>query len=138
MMWGLLFLLAPLLGQAQSLNPQVTQENIHETICVPGWTKTVRPSSSWAAKTKLTLLKAQGLEFRDRAGYELDHIVPLGLGGAPKDLANLQLQPWEGDHGARKKDIVENRIHRAVCSGKLTLLQGRSCFGMKDHPNCPW
>ena len=26
-----------------AINPKVTQDNIHQTICVQGWTKTVRP-----------------------------------------------------------------------------------------------
>jgi hypothetical protein len=38
-----------------SYNPDVTQSNIHSTICVSGWTDTVRPSTSYTNP-----LKAQG------------------------------------------------------------------------------
>ena len=37
-------------------NPEVTQENIHDTICVKGWTDTVRPPSSYTNKLKTTQL----------------------------------------------------------------------------------
>lgn len=46
-----------------------------------------------------------------RAGYEHDHIVPLGLGGADTE-ANLQWQPLDE---ARRKDALERFACRAVC-----------------------
>ena len=48
--------------------------------------------------------------------YELDHKIPLCLGG-PDKWSNLQLQPWDE---ARRKDHDEVRICRAVCAGKMT------------------
>jgi hypothetical protein len=132
----LLLCLLPLSIQAQAIDQNIDQSNIATTICTPGWTKKVRPSSAWAAKTKLTLLRAKGLTWADRGDYELDHIVPLALGGAPRRLDNLQVQPWEGPTGAKAKDVIETRIHRAVCAGKLTLNQGRACFLAGTHPTC--
>jgi hypothetical protein len=64
------------------------------------------------------------------ADYELDHLISLELGGNPEDPANLWMEPWErkGAHlaapgqGAESKDVVEGRLHRAVCGlGSLTL-----------------
>jgi hypothetical protein len=48
--------------------------------------------------------------------YELDHKIPLCLGG-PDKWSNLQLQPWEEAH---EKDKDEWRLCRAVCAGKMT------------------
>jgi hypothetical protein len=48
--------------------------------------------------------------------YELDHKIPLCLGG-PDKWSNLQLQPWEE---AMRKDHDEWRICREVCAGKMT------------------
>jgi hypothetical protein len=35
-----------------ALNLQVTQENIHETVCVKGFTKTIRPPANYTNKLK--------------------------------------------------------------------------------------
>jgi hypothetical protein len=38
-------------------NPAVTQDNIDQTICVSGWTATIRPSSSYTSKLKIEQIK---------------------------------------------------------------------------------
>ena len=61
-------------------DPAVTQENISLTICVPGYTKTVRPPASYTNRLKReqldTYYKGQG-EMRD---VEEDHLIPLTVG----------------------------------------------------------
>jgi hypothetical protein len=56
-------------------------------------------------------------------GYEIDHLVSIELGGS-NDLRNLWPQPVDapGVIGFHTKDVVENRAHRAVCQGQITLL----------------
>ena len=49
--------------------------------------------------------------------YEVDHLVPLELGGS-NDPSNLWPQPW-GE--ARQKDRLENWLHYMVCSGQMSL-----------------
>jgi hypothetical protein len=56
--------------------------------------------------------------------YELDHIIPLCLGGS-NNSSNLQLQPWAE---ARKKDELEVIACKAVRSGRLSPEQGRTLF----------
>lgn len=104
----------PLAAQAQSVLPSITQANIRTTICARGYTAHVRPSLSWSTAVKRSLL-APGQNMRS---FELDHIMPLELGGAPTDSVNLQLQPWPE---ARAKDRVENYLHAQVCRGRMTL-----------------
>ena len=36
-----------------ALNPDVTQVNIHSTICVPGWTATIRPPPDYTDALKV-------------------------------------------------------------------------------------
>lgn len=57
------------------------------------------------------------------SAYELDHIVPLELGGSSMNPANLQLQTWDR---ARIKDRLENRLHREVCAGDMPLVDAIS------------
>lgn len=123
------FIAAPVFGQA--LNPAVNSDNIEENICVPGWTKTVRPPVSYTNDLKRKLLKKQGLDWSHASEYELDHVVPLALGGHPTDPKNLRLQPWDGPDGAHAKDVIEARMHRLVCSGLVTLKEARHCMAVR-------
>ena len=88
----------------------------------------MRPSSSYTNGVKAKLLRESGLDESHMPDYELDHIVPLSLGGHPRKLANLALQPWEGEHGAIRKDALERRLQVMVCSGKLNLHEAQACI----------
>jgi hypothetical protein len=107
-----------------AINPDVTPATIHQTICVSGWTKTVRPSTSYTNRIKRDLAPGE-----DIGDYELDHRVPIELGGAPRDEANLWMQPWEGSCGARKKDRLETHLKREVCAGRISLRQAQAEIG---------
>ena len=52
--------------------------------------------------------------------YEIDHLISLELGGT-NDEKNLWPQPYFPKPGAKEKDVVENTLHRLVCSGAITL-----------------
>jgi hypothetical protein len=118
-----------------AVDPNVTQANIHQTICKAGYTASVRPPVSYTAPIKRALWVKAGMPGH-LADYELDHIVPLEVGGAARDLANLWLQPWAGTTGAHAKDAVENRVHSEVCAGTITLAVGERCFRI-DWRACP-
>lgn len=110
-------------------NSDVTQETIFKTICVPGYTKEVRPATSYTNGVKKILLRRQHIDESLIHEYELDHIIPLAVGGHPRSLSNLQLQLWEGETGAKAKDKLEVRLHSAVCKGKISLLEAQHCIG---------
>lgn len=65
-----------------AVNPAVTQESIGTTICVPGWTATVRPPAAYTSALKARQIAERHLP-GTLADYEEDHLVPLELGGAP-------------------------------------------------------
>lgn len=117
---GLLLLLA-LVASAQSLNPNVTQETIRVTICKPNWTALIRPNVAYTNALKRKQMLQLGLPGRP-SDYEEDHIIPLAVGGHPRDPQNLRPQLWAQ---ARKKDIAEVAAHRAVCSGKMSLKEAQ-------------
>lgn len=118
-----------------SLNPDVTAQTLAGTICRSGYTRSVRPASSYTQAIKKKLLREAGLSESLRRDYELDHIVPLALGGHPRKLTNLALQPWDGEHGATRKDLLEVRLQRLVCHGQLALHAAQVCIA-EDWEAC--
>jgi hypothetical protein len=109
-------------GDELPLNPAVTQATIDSTICIPGWTKTVRPSPHYTNRIKIGLIHELEIPEELLVDFELDHRIPLALGGAPSDPKNLELQPWDE---AGEKDRIETCLSRAVCAGTITLDEAR-------------
>jgi len=107
------------------LNPDVRQTTIDQTICVPGFTRQVRPSTSYTNGVKRKLLRDAGIEPSRISDFELDHIVPLALGGHPRRLENLMLQPWEGADGAKRKDRLEVKLQCLVCARQVPLAEAQ-------------
>lgn len=71
--------LVPTLAFSQTievLNPDVRQETIAETICVPGYTKSVRAATSYTNGVKRKLMQEQGIGWSRAHDFELDHILP--------------------------------------------------------------
>jgi hypothetical protein len=66
-------------------------------------------------------MSAYGLQGQRLRDYELDHLVPLELGGAPQNVANLWVEPWNGDANAHMKDAVEIFLNHEVCRGVMPL-----------------
>lgn len=108
-------------------NPAVTQASIGSTICVKGWTATIRPPASYTTDLKRRQIAALGL-VGPLSAYEEDHRIPLEVGGDPTDPANLWPEPWTGPTGAHAKDALENRVHADICAGRMTLAQGQAIF----------
>src|SRR5260370_9592274 len=108
-----------------AVNPDITDENIQQTICNPGWsTKFVRPPTSYTTKLKIEQLHEYDYADTNPRDYEEDHLIPLELGGNPTDQRNLWPEPYETsvpDGGARAKDQVENYLRKQVCAGTIPL-----------------
>jgi hypothetical protein len=110
------FLFAILPG-VQSSSLQVTQSNIHSTICRPGWVDGIRPSARYSVRVKRRLFRSSHLPGLVK-DYQLNHIIPLGLGGNPRDIRNLIL---EANAEAILRDVAERRLHDEVCAGRMSL-----------------
>lgn len=108
-----------------AVNPDVTQGNIASTICRRGWTATIRPPRAYTTALKRRQIVEYGAYAgKSLAAYEEDHLIPLELGGAPRDPRNL----WpEAGASRNPKDGVEDAGRRSVCAHRLTLTdaQGR-------------
>jgi len=103
-----------------AIDPSVTQDNIDSTICVSGYTKTVRPTVSVTEPQKFESMKAYGFD-DSPSNYEFDHLVPLEIGGAPDDLRNLWPESHNTTPNSYDKDGFENYLNDQVCSGKMDL-----------------
>ena len=101
-------------------NQEITPESIDTTICHFGYSDSVRPPQSYTDPLKTQLMQSYG--FTDsKSNYELDHLIPLEVGGAPYDVKNLWPEPMYGEPNAGEKDRFENYLHNQVCSGSMSL-----------------
>jgi len=83
-------------------------------ICVAGYTARVRNVSE---TLKGRVYAAYGIASHAAGSYEVDHLVPLELGGS-----NARANLWpERAPGFGRKDALENAYHDAVCNGTLEL-----------------
>ncbi len=89
-------------------------------MCTPGYSKAHRMPYPQSNAIKHRMLPS-GANIHD---FELDHIVPLCLGGS-NNSDNLMLQPWPEAH---KKDRLEVYACRAVCHGGMDLTAARALF----------
>ena len=103
------------------LNPNVTQATIGSTICVTGWTRTIRPSTEYTNALKRKQMRAYR-ETGTEADYQEDHLISLELGGHPTDSRNLWPEPYPR---ASQVDMIENDLNRQVCDGSLTLAEAQ-------------
>lgn len=100
------------------VTPGVADPNVGvEQLCVWGYTQTVRNVSSAKKKYVYELYSVDPNEDK----YEVDHLISLELGGT-NDIKNLWPQsyttePWN----AKVKDKLENRLHREMCDGIITV-----------------
>ena len=103
------------------VNPEVRQETIGQTVCRRGWTRTIRPPTSYTAALKVRQMREYGVG-GDPSGYQEDHLISLELGGHPTDPRNLWPEPRPH---AEEVDLVENELNAKVCSGELTLAEAQ-------------
>ena len=99
------------------LNPDVTQATIRSTICVRGWTRTVRPPVEYTNALKAEQMRPYG-ETGPLSAYQEDHLISLELGGHPTDPRNLWPEPYPR---ASAVDQIENDLNAKVCGGSLSL-----------------
>jgi hypothetical protein len=120
-----------------ALNPAVTQATIHSTICVSGWTATIRPSESFTNGLKVEQIGQYKYSDTSTSSYEEDHLISLEIGGAPADARNLWPEPYTDSlsdgrpTGAHTKDSFETKLKTEVCAGTMSLVQAQSEIG--DH-----
>jgi hypothetical protein len=111
-----------------SLTPGAVATVDTNVICRPGYATNVRPKGALWLHLKSEVYARYGITrghrsitepsgFRHSA-YEVDHLIPLEIGGSPTSLENLWPEPIVS---AKQKDLVENELHELVCSGRMPV-----------------
>jgi hypothetical protein len=104
----------------QHCTPGAIQSTSATAICSPGWASSHRHVTN---ATRALVYRRYGLTGTHAfPEWEVDHRVPLELGGSN---AIVNLSP---EHGPQAKDQLENRLHDAVCSGRLRLAVAQRVF----------
>lgn len=87
-------------------------------VCTPGWSSAHRDVTT---SERHAVFAAYGIPYAQHSAYELDHLVPLEVGG-DNSTTNLWPEPQtENDTSGPDKDALENHLHALVCSGRLPL-----------------
>ena len=110
------FAVDPILSDPK-LTPGAVATTDRMAICQPGYSKSVRHTSG---QLKHQVYLEYGID-RNAGHYEIDHLIPLGIGGADS-RENLwpesrDTQPWN----AGVKDRLENYLHVEVCAGHIAV-----------------
>ena len=98
------------------LTPGVALNVRAAQICRPGYAASVRNVPESEKEAVYARYRVPHVPY----AHEVDHLVSLELGGS-NDIRNLWPEPYAGRWGARTKDVLEDRLHDLVCSGRLTL-----------------
>jgi len=121
----LLFLTRVLLAQEPTpilpdanMTPSDTFDVTAQDICTRGYARKVRDVP---AEMKREVYREYGIISHGPGDYEIDHLIPLELGGS-NSIKNLwpeshRTSPWN----AQVKDRLEDKLHALVCSGQLDL-----------------
>ncbi|MDA8197787.1 MAG: hypothetical protein M0019_11350 [Actinomycetota bacterium] len=112
-----------------AIDVNISQANLSSTICSYGYTESLRPPYFLTEPVKYSLMKSYGYEGLELHSFELDHLIPLELGGA-STYQNLwpELNNYPAPGYLNSKDIVENRLHLAVCDGVVSLAAAQSAI----------
>jgi hypothetical protein len=100
------------------LTPGAVSSITSEELCTGHFeTKSVRRVST---ALRRRVFAEYGIPWEEHAEYECDHLIPLECGGS-NDIRNLWPERLRGEWGAYRKDRLENRLHRAICAGEISL-----------------
>ena len=98
------------------LSPGKARHASVSQICTSGYASHVR---NVPAGEKSRVYSRYGVRYVPYA-HEVDHLISLEVGGS-NDISNLWPEPYAGRWGAHTKDVLENKLHDLVCSGRLSL-----------------
>ena len=114
-----------------AVDPEVTEANIQESICKSThftWTEGHAPPPSFLESIAAEQIRQYGYTDTNVKHYQMDHLIPLSLGGHPTDPRNIWPQPLIAKWSARRKDYLEQVLHDKVCKGEIGLKEAQELF----------
>ena len=110
-----------------ALNPEVTRDNVQDTVCNSAWITKIAPSAAYIDELKAKQIATLQLG-GDPSDCHEDHLVPLSAGGHPTDPSNLWPQRASGYWNYKVKDQLETWVCKALCHGDLSLQNAQETF----------
>ncbi len=110
------------------VNHKVKAGTIKQTICRPSWVKSAQPSARTLASQKSRLVKHARYGADVAKNFDVDHRIPIEVGGDARDPKNLWLQPLNIQWNALVKNKLETYVQTEVCAGRMKLADGQAIF----------
>jgi hypothetical protein len=129
---GLTLALIPSIASAQAIlpNPTLTPGAVRTInvgdICAQGTTEL----RHWSRERDNRIMGEYGLPTGPHPDFEIDHLIPLGIGGADDDR-NLWPEPRrliEPLWNAERKDELEWQLRELVCEGALDVQEAQKAI----------
>lgn len=98
-----------------TIDPSITKENIQSTVCVKGYTKTVRPPASYTNTLKKRQMRQYGYADTNPKHYEEDHLFRSVLAATRKILGTCGRNPGSAN-GMRPRRTRWNIRYTAWCA----------------------
>jgi hypothetical protein len=108
------------------LTPGVVRTVDVEAICSTG----TRQLRHWSRERDDAIMAEYGLPPGPHPDFEVDHLIPLGIGGADDDK-NLWPEPRrsiEPVWNAEAKDRLEEKLRELVCGGALDVREAQKAI----------
>lgn len=127
---AMFFLASPAIAQswAPVPDPTLTSGAVRSTAAAEICSHGTRELRHWSRERDDRIMAEYGLPAGPHPDFEVDHLIPLCLGGADAD-ANLWAQPrrsLEPEWNAERKDDLEHRLCELVCAGELDVGQAQA------------
>ena len=106
-----------------TLTPGAARTTDTSEICAHG----TRELRHWSRERDDRIMMEYGLRPGPHPDYEVDHLIPLGIGGSDDDR-NLWPEPRrsiEPTWNAERKDELEFKLRDLVCSGALPVMEAQ-------------
>ncbi len=114
--------------QDSTLTPGAVVSTNVNLVCSLGYASSIRPRGALWRTLKAEAYAGYHIPAAQRATvdgagvhhsfYQVDHLIPLELGGDPTSIENIWPQRIES---AERKDRVEDKLHELVCSGQMSI-----------------
>ena len=101
----------------RSLTPGSVRDHVVSDVCTPNYARHARHVT---LEERHDVFARYHIPYAMHSHYELDHLVPLEIGGSNRE-SNLWPQPRSGEWSSRRKDRLENKLHELVCAGAISI-----------------